>query len=53
MGHKLAPVVAVESDTVTCQGLINAEIHEALSELGRYNPKRKTAKPRRAPEVER
>jgi hypothetical protein len=53
MGHKLAPAIAIESDPVTCLALINAEVHEAMSELGRYDPRKKTAKPRRAPEVER
>ena len=53
MGHKLAPAVAIESDPVTCEALINAEVHEALSELGRYDPKKNTVKPRRGPEAER
>jgi hypothetical protein len=53
MGYKLAPAVAIESDPVTCQALINAEVHEALHELAKYNPSktkrnRSTAKAREA-----
>jgi len=41
IGHKLAPALAVEPDALTCQALIDDEIHGALQELTEWRPPQK------------
>jgi hypothetical protein len=38
IGHKLAPALAVETDTLTCQALIDDAVNEALQELTEWRP---------------
>lgn len=38
IGHKLAPLVAVESDALECQSLIDSSIQESLAELTEIDP---------------
>ena len=38
IGHKLAPLTAVETDPLTCQVLIDGAVHEALAELSQFDP---------------
>jgi phage terminase Nu1 subunit (DNA packaging protein) len=46
--HKVAPMVAVENDITVCHGMIETEVHEALSEFSNVEVASTTDEPRPA-----